>query len=155
MLGGALDKVENKYGVRREVNEVFLFHGCSNDSSNEILASGFDPRISKSSGLYGKGTYFARQLCKAMQYAVADSDGLRIVIVARVALGTPSFAKRVLIKDDVRRPPMEADSIIAAPGVMPGHHASTQTHCEYVVFDKAQAYPSFILKIKLCKKCKR
>eukprot|EP01043_Picozoa_sp_COSAG02_P015249 COSAG02_NODE_645_length_18947_cov_517.858712_1_plen_78_part_10 len=57
-------------------------------------------------GLYGAGTYFAEQSCKALQYSPAkeekwvDVNGstvtktTKIVLIARVALGDPFYAMK-------------------------------------------------------------
>ena len=57
-LQGGLAALEDKYGVDREANEVFLFHGTSDAVSQIITSQGFDPRISRSEGHYGTIPFF-------------------------------------------------------------------------------------------------
>ena len=47
------------------LNEHFLFHGTSEDVADVIVQHGFDERVASLSGLYGAGSYFANQSCKA------------------------------------------------------------------------------------------
>ena len=157
----ALTVFERDRGVDDDANEMFLFHGCSSEVACRIAAEGFDPRTSGRDGsykpLYGHGCYFARQICKALQYPNPPPPvgQTQTVIVARVLLGEPHVTTKVC--RDIARPPARPDgglydSVVAAPGYMEGHpHCDkTQKHWEYVTFDKAQAYPSFILTVKTC-----
>merc|ERR1719272_985434 len=54
------------------VNEVYLWHGCPHGTAQRIAREGFDERTASLEGLYGSGSYFAAQACKALQYASAD-----------------------------------------------------------------------------------
>lgn len=51
----------------QEVNEVYLFHGTSPQNAAIITRHGFDERVASMQGLYGAGTYFAEDSCKAHQ----------------------------------------------------------------------------------------
>jgi len=139
----------NMYGgVDTSVNECHLFHGTSTSIAATIAMEGFDFRLSKP-GFYGKGTYFASQACKSHQYAHKDGD-TRLIILSRVVLGDTWFAQEV--DRNLQRPPTRQgksrpyDSIIAKPGPMPGHSQDEQSHQEFVLFDKAQAYPEFLIE---------
>ena len=125
------------------LNEVLLFHGTQASNIQSIVAHGFDFRLARE-GFYGQGTYFASQTCKSWQYC---GDGAsRYMIVARVFLGKPSYASKV--EKDRKLPPKGHDSIIANPGRMPGHHQGLQSHQEFVIFDRYQAYPEFLLEMR-------
>lgn len=148
-LCGAL----RRFGTARSItgstaNEGYFFHGTEFRTAREIAVSGFDDRLS-SPGFYGRGTYFAAQACKSVQYS-PEEGGLRTMIVSRVTVGDPHFADKV--DKEMRRPPVRAgtqrpcDSVIAKPGVMPGHHKGRQAHQEVVVFEKTQAYPEFLVR---------
>ena len=50
-----------------EVNEHYLFHGCSEDAVRDISDQGFDFRLSKP-GFYGRAVYFAETPEKSDQY---------------------------------------------------------------------------------------
>ena len=114
-LQGGLAKLEEKYGADCEANELFLFHGTSDYVAQIISTQGFDPRISRSEGHYGMGTYFARQACKALRYAKQEPDGLYTLIVARVVLGEPYYATRFLQREFVRRPPSKKVDLPPGP----------------------------------------
>jgi len=132
--------------VDPDINEAILFHGTKAELCKKIVTEGFDDRLSRE-GFYGMGTYFASQACKSMQYA----SGLnKVILVSRVLLGDPHFATEVSGQNQkMRRPPERnsrvCDSIIARPGSMPGHSARFQSHQEFVIFERAQAYPEYIL----------
>ena len=125
-------------GIGAVQNECLLMHGTSFETAKKIANEGFDSRLAED-GYYGKGTYFASQSCKSEQY----SSSQKCIILARVALGHPHYADRC--NDGLTRPPAGADSVIARPGWMKGHHAEYQTHMEFVIFDRWQAYPEFIV----------
>ena len=122
-------------------NECLLFHGTSFETAKIIANEGFDSRLAKD-GYYGKGTYFASQSCKSAQYS-RNSFSHKCIILARVALGHPHYADRC--NNRWTRPPEDADSVIARPGEMRGHHGGHQTHMEFVIFDRWQAYPEFLV----------
>eukprot|EP00928_Gymnodinium_smaydae_P014654 TRINITY_DN15397_c0_g1_i1.p1 TRINITY_DN15397_c0_g1~~TRINITY_DN15397_c0_g1_i1.p1 ORF type:complete len:649 (-),score=77.86 TRINITY_DN15397_c0_g1_i1:204-2150(-) len=129
------------------LNESFLFHGTTYETTVKIALEGFDFRLSKP-GYYGHGTYFASQACKSHQYT--KSIVLHTLIVSRVAVGDIYYAEKV--DKECRRPPVHNgtsrsyDSVVAKPGPMPGHHQNNQTHQEFVIFDKLQTYPELIVQ---------
>eukprot|EP00928_Gymnodinium_smaydae_P046156 TRINITY_DN30753_c0_g1_i1.p1 TRINITY_DN30753_c0_g1~~TRINITY_DN30753_c0_g1_i1.p1 ORF type:complete len:647 (-),score=63.46 TRINITY_DN30753_c0_g1_i1:100-2040(-) len=133
------------------INEHLLFHGTTYDTAVKIAFEGFDFRLSKP-GYYGCGTYFASQACKSHQYTQGVYD-INTMILSRVAVGDIHYASRVDKK--CRRPPLHSgtlrchDSIVANPGRMPGHHQRWQAHQEFVIFEKFQAYPEFIIQYAL------
>lgn len=138
------------------LNERLLFHGTKVENATEIAIHGFDLRLSKEGGFYGKGLYFARQSCKAAQYCKSQylHSQERAIILSRVCLGDYTVAdavdqSRVLPPEKPRHFPADiarrADSIIARSGPMLGHPQGMQTHDEYIIFDSKQAYPEYIL----------
>ena len=129
-------------GIGAVQNECLLFHGTSFETAKIIANQGFDSRVANDDGYYGKGTYFASQSCKSAQYS-RNSFSQKCIILARVALGHPHYADRC--KTRWTRPPEDADSVIARPGEMRGHHGGYQTHMEFVIFHQWQAYPEFIV----------
>merc|ERR1711879_931300 len=107
-----------------------------------IAVSGFEPWASKHA-MYGQGTYFASQACKSHQYTcpanclrACSCPGRRTIIISRVALGDPFFAKRVDKK--MTHPPRCGQaarfygSVVANPGEMQGHQRGRQDHQEFV-----------------------
>eukprot|EP00929_Paragymnodinium_shiwhaense_P035919 TRINITY_DN19321_c0_g1_i1.p1 TRINITY_DN19321_c0_g1~~TRINITY_DN19321_c0_g1_i1.p1 ORF type:complete len:836 (-),score=127.93 TRINITY_DN19321_c0_g1_i1:180-2687(-) len=136
-----LDDLDRSRALDSGVNEVYLFHGTTEDNAKIIAAQGFDSRLA-ADGLYGKGTYFAHEACKALQYSRGAA-----VIVSRVVLGDPYYAPRA--DTSMRRPPAKSsithelyDSVVANPGTDKG--SGSQVHREYIIFEGAQAYPEFI-----------
>eukprot|EP00438_Fugacium_kawagutii_P014609 Skav210580 [mRNA] locus=scaffold3272:79349:90411:+ [translate_table: standard] len=98
-VGDALAQFAKEIEVDPAKTECLLFHGTrSFDLAQQIAEEGFDNRIALSSGLYGKGTYFAAQTCKSAQYAILNGNGTKAsfsemgtMIVARVAIGDPFY----------------------------------------------------------------
>lgn len=132
-----------------EINECFLFHGTSPQTATCIAQEGFDFRMARA-GYYGRGTYFASQSCKSFQYTGDGDVDLRTLIVSRVALGDISYATKVdreCQRPDIREGTLIChDSIVANPGPMCGHMQGQQSHQEFVIFDKFQAYPEFLVQ---------
>ena len=146
-VGEALQKkYENmrlEDGIGAMQNECLLFHGTSFETAKKIAKEGFDSRLARENGYYGKGTYFASQSCKSAQYSEMYGSSQKCIILARVVLGHPYYAGG--LDQDLTRPPEGADSVIARPGRMRDHHAEHQTHMEFVIFDRWQAYPEFLV----------
>ena len=40
------------------------------------------------------------------------------------------------------------DSVVVRPGPMDGHQTGFQAHHEYIIFDRLQAYPAFIVRVR-------
>eukprot|EP00438_Fugacium_kawagutii_P003640 Skav224210 [mRNA] locus=scaffold939:965398:965733:- [translate_table: standard] len=107
--------------------------------------------------MYGAGVYFACAACKSHQYTckhnARDPEGERTLIIARVALGDAYVAAETRMD---RRPPVRSDasgsaagtydSIVVKPGIIQGHHSSCQIHQEFVIFDREQAYPCYVVR---------
>mmetsp|Transcript_79808 Transcript_79808/g.258153 ORF Transcript_79808/g.258153 Transcript_79808/m.258153 type:complete len:511 (+) Transcript_79808:106-1638(+) len=142
--------------VFEHVSERWLFHGTSYENAGKIVIGGFDNRLSRRE-MYGAGTYFTSQSCKAHQYTCDKHRGrackcqvMRTMILARVALGDPYFTKT--LQKTARRPPDREngnghyDSVIANPGWMQNHKRQHQDHQELVIFDKGQAYPAYVIE---------
>ncbi|CAL1162084.1 unnamed protein product [Cladocopium goreaui] len=147
-----------------DVDEKMLLHGTSWDNANAIVREGFDHRTSRQ-GLYGAGVYFACAACKSHQYTCEHFTGPqahlksnhkceRTLIIARVALGDSYTATRKRTND--RRPPLRSDSslgtydsIVVKPGPITGHQNQEQIHQEYVIFDREQAYPCFVVQYRV------
>jgi len=150
-----LSKLSKKYAesskaeLSTDINEFYLFHGTSSKSARFICEHGFDERVANLNGLYGAGSYFAINSCKAHQYSLKYKDSSTLVmIVCRVVMGSPYCTSTTHTQK--RRPPDNAatpgrpfDSIFAQHGIAHGGH---QQHNEYVVFDRQQVYPEFIVR---------
>ena len=138
-----------------EVDEKILLHGTSWHNANSIVLEGFDHRTCYG-GLYGAGVYFAGAACKSHQYTCQHHKWCctcrseRTLIIARVALGDSYVAKET--RKNERRPPNRVgapgtcDSVVVEPGLVSGHHNPQQIHQEYVIFDREQAYPCYVVQ---------
>eukprot|EP00930_Biecheleria_cincta_P084306 TRINITY_DN73798_c0_g1_i1.p1 TRINITY_DN73798_c0_g1~~TRINITY_DN73798_c0_g1_i1.p1 ORF type:complete len:434 (-),score=74.87 TRINITY_DN73798_c0_g1_i1:68-1369(-) len=139
-----------------EVLQTFLFHGTSFQTAAAIAQEGFDPWLS-GPGYYGHGTYFATQACESHQCSTADKEkcngifqDLHTILVSRVASGSIWYADKV--DPELLRPPLQDevkrryDCVVAKPGPLPGHNKLYQSLQEVVIFEKAQAYPDFIVQ---------
>ena len=138
-----------------ELDEKILLHGTSWHNANSIVREGFDHRTCYS-GLYGAGVYFACAACKSHQYTCQHHKWCcacqreRTLIIARVALGDSYVAKETRKND--RRPPNRGgapgtyDSVVVEFGLVSGHHNPQQIHQEYVIFDREQAYPCYVVQ---------
>jgi len=74
------------------VGEELLLHGTSHLEA--IKEHGFNERFGSGVNMYGEGVYFTDQSCKAMQYTECnENDGSECIIVARVILGEPYYAR--------------------------------------------------------------
>jgi len=131
----------------RNANEQYLFHGTPKENADKIVNQGFDERVANK-GLYGRGIYFAHEACKCMQYTENDHA---TIVISRVVMGEPFYPRQQ--QTTLRRPPEKDpsthslyDSVIANPGVA---NLGTQVHREYVVYDRSQAYPEFVVTVEL------
>ena len=142
-----------------DVDEKILLHGTSWNNAASIVGNGFDHRTSRR-GMYGDGVYFASAACKCHQYTCEDHNSCcscshqRTLIIARVVLGDAYRAKETRFHE--RRPPVKHsilgatyDSIVVNPGLVKGHHQLKQIHQEFVIFDREQAYPCYVVQYEL------
>eukprot|EP00802_Teleaulax_amphioxeia_P020330 Tamp_20608.p1 GENE.Tamp_20608~~Tamp_20608.p1 ORF type:complete len:317 (+),score=46.09 Tamp_20608:2-952(+) len=140
-------KIGSAKDLSSKINEFYLFHGTSFKNAQIIAEHGFDERVSDMGGLYGAGTYFAINACKSHQYSEKySSSGQCVMLVCRVILGIPfgtttkHHARRA--PDNPATPGRPYDSIFAERGKANG---GQQQHNEYVVFDRTQIYPEYLV----------
>lgn len=131
--------------IHRPLNEVRLFHGTAQATAQLIAKHGFDERLASMGGLYGAGCYFAENACKSSQYA-PGTHGEHTILLCRVLLGD-SYRTSTRM-GQARRPPNKGghsgktfDSVLASGG--------TQVHREFMVYDKTQVYPEYIIYYRL------
>eukprot|EP00760_Papus_ankaliazontas_P008348 PhM_4_TR1373/c0_g1_i1/m.103961/K10799/TNKS; tankyrase len=154
-------------------NEYYLFHGLNGALVNTVINEGFDERVSNLRGMFGCGVYFAENSSKSDQYShtadckqvgavykggtavpctCASSTASRYMLLCRVTLGDPHvlLAATSSSSEPLRRPPVNPktsrpfDSIL---GESKSHNASASlAFREYIVFDRRQVYPEFIIE---------
>nr|CAG4718951.1 unnamed protein product [Naegleria fowleri] len=137
-------------GLDMTCNEVYLWHGTKPNVVNSITEHGFDERVSNLSGLFGAGIYFAEYCSKSDQYCTPDSNNDYSMFFSRVVLGRQIYnAGASSNLGNQRRPPQIPntngrvyDSVIGRS------NASSGSYAEFIVYDKNQCYPEFLIKYK-------
>ena len=143
--------------LARDVDEKILLHGTSWNNADSIVRHGFDHRTC-TNGMYGDGVYFAGSACKSHQYSCTYKCGKaspcrceRTLIIARVALGDAYHTSETLF--GARKPPTKngviCHSVVVNPGPIQGRSRALsrmQIHQEFVVYDREQAYPAFVVQ---------
>lgn len=135
--------MESKYG-QGCANEMHLYHGTKPDLVDIIANDNFDFRIagSRVGALYGDGSYFATTAKYSDLYASANSDGYKIILVAKVLTG--NFC---LGQPGLKRPP-EVDVNDYKKGCYDSTVNNILNPTIYCVFDKNQYYPEYIVEYR-------
>jgi hypothetical protein len=130
--------------LNNSLNEAFLWHGSSKAKIDNIVEEGFDERLSNLRGMLGGGLYFAEDSCKSGQYSEKSIASTRShwFVLSRVLLGSPHYTKAPM--PDIRRPPVGCDSVVFDPA----HDTGLGHHREFVIYDRFQAYPEFIVEAR-------
>ena len=70
-------------------SEVYLFHGTKPIAADKITRDNFRVDLAGSSTgtLYGRGIYLGEHCTKADEYAAADANGLRTMLVCTAKFG--------------------------------------------------------------------
>lgn len=128
------------------VNEVFLFHG-TNPIAVENMTSdtfSFDFAGSSRGTLYGRGLYFTEHSTRADEYAKADDAGVHTLLVCRVTMGD------ILHTSEPEPDPRSCEEICAKEkhSVLGDRIKCNDTFREFVVFDEAQVYASFVVQYR-------
>ncbi|NXG71942.1 PAR12 polymerase, partial [Baryphthengus martii] len=124
----------------KEVNEKLLFHGTQTSFTEPICVHNFDWRICGSNGTnYGRGTYFARDASYSHGYCQTASKT------------NTMFVARVLVGDYVRgnatyvRPPLKSGDGLRFYDSCVDNQLNPSI---FVVFEKYQIYPEYIIEYK-------
>ncbi|XP_061085359.1 uncharacterized protein LOC133119013 isoform X2 [Conger conger] len=126
-----------KNDAGRKVDERLLFHGTDSVHVDAICQQNFDWRLCGTHGTaYGKGSYFARDARYSHSYTSAS--GVRTMFVCRVLVGCYTRGDSSYL-----RPPSKdgGNSMFYDSCVDNTHDPSI-----FVVFEKHQVYPEYILK---------
>lgn len=74
------------------------------------------------------------------------TQGLHYMFYSRVTLGRPQFTKS---SQRFRRPENDLDCVIANQGRMAGHFNNYQHHREFIVYDRHQTYPEYLIAYRV------
>lgn len=96
-------------------------------------------------GLFGVGAYFAEDMTKSDQYADTRFKTYQ-VFIARVVLGEPHFADEPFLNK--LRPPPKKTSVVGLVDTSKEGFPSKGRFREFVIYDKAQAYPQFLVRLE-------
>ena len=130
------------------LNEKLLFHGTNAEVSKIIAKHGFDERVGAASGrLFGDGMYFAENSSKADQYVEGDSSREFCMFVTRVTLGTALFVSKTGFRG--KRPPDLTGTGAARGRIFDAVLGKVSgKYQEYIVFDRAQCYPEYLVNYR-------
>ena len=134
-----------------------LWHGTPH--VNQILKGGFDPRYCSMQGMFGGGVYFAENSTKSCRYANMQQKGdTGSLLLCSVALGESCVCR--VPQSDIRKPPEPSvldtkywsetgkyQSVFAPSNV--DDTFSFLAMREYVVYHTNQAYPQYVVNVKL------
>jgi len=147
--------------LAKDVNEVYLWHGCSPGIVTKVALSGFPEKLNSfNQGSYGHGAYFVEDADHADEFSADDSEGYYrgyyAMLLCRVTLGQTQVLSGPLLVDDARMSgsPAASPSTAADRHVGPGRPydstigptaASYGEFREFVVQDRAQIYPEYAI----------
>jgi hypothetical protein len=128
------------------VGEMYGWHGTKPSLVDLIAQSGFGERLANTAGLFSAGNYFAEASSKSDQYCTPAHDpvnGSYFMFLSRVMIGTPhpcaGFTGRIPPLLDASKPDAgRYDSVLGCAAV----------YREFIVYDKAQCLPEFIVEYK-------
>ncbi|XP_041694060.1 protein mono-ADP-ribosyltransferase PARP12-like [Coregonus clupeaformis] len=122
----------------KPVYERNLFHGTDESIIDAICEQNFDWRTCGVNGTpYGQGSYFARDASFSNNYIKSQSRSQKIMFVALVLVG--EFTKG---HDNYRRPPQKGTSMVLYDSCVDSQHNPSI----FVVFEKHQIYPEFLIE---------
>jgi len=133
--------------VEKAKNEYYLFHGTNPTAADLITGGDFRVDLSGSNAgtLYGRGIYFAECCSKSDEYTQPDEKtGLRTLLLCRVSCG------RINYRPDPWPDAGELVTSCVGKGskfhcVLGDREKCRGTFREYIVYDRAQAYPEWII----------
>ncbi|KAM6167669.1 protein mono-ADP-ribosyltransferase PARP12 isoform 1-T1 [Erethizon dorsatum] len=122
----------------KEVDERQLFHGTATSFVDAICQQNFDWRMCGLHGTsYGKGSYFARDAAYSHHYSKSDTH-IQMMFLARVLVG--DFVRGNLSL--VRPPAKEGQSNAFYDSCV----NSVSDPSIFVIFEKHQAYPEYLIQ---------
>jgi hypothetical protein len=137
-----------KTTLDRSVNEVWLFHGTSEEAARAIGSSSF--RLPGHPGLLGKGLYFAEWAAKSDGYSKKNDKGEKVMMLCRVILGQTLRLPDGQADHDAENliNGTSNDSLLG----MPAPNGTSLCPCkgarEFLVYDNSLVYPEYIMFYK-------
>ncbi|XP_072241538.1 protein mono-ADP-ribosyltransferase PARP12 isoform X1 [Leuresthes tenuis] len=120
------------------VDQKYLFHGTDESLIDAICEQNFDWRMCGVHGTaYGKGSYFARDASYSDRYSRAKGNSNKIMFVALVLVGQYTKGRSSYVKP----PPKGGSRTLYDSCVDTESNPSI-----YVVFEKQQIYPEYLIK---------
>ncbi|XP_029598588.1 protein mono-ADP-ribosyltransferase PARP12, partial [Salmo trutta] len=117
--------------------ELHLFHGTDPKHVDAICRDNFDWRLCGTNGtVYGEGSYFARDAKYSHSYT--SDSGVRSMFACQVLVGDYTRGNSAL-----RRPPPKGEG---SPTLYDSCVDNVLNPSIYVVFEKHQVYPEFLIK---------
>ncbi|XP_012995600.3 mucin-17-like isoform X2 [Esox lucius] len=117
--------------------ELTLFHGTDPKHVDAICRDNFDWRLCGTNGtVYGQGSYFARDAKYSHKFT--GNSGERSMFCCRVLVG--DYTKG---NSELRRPPSKGEG---NPSLYDSCVNNVQKPSKYVVFERHQVYPEFLIK---------
>ncbi|XP_031138528.1 protein mono-ADP-ribosyltransferase PARP12 [Sander lucioperca] len=131
------DQMKGRIGGKA-VNEQYLFHGTDESLIEAICEQNFDWRMCGVHGTaYGKGSYFARDASYSDRYARVKGTLNKIMFAALVLVGEYTRGRSSYV-----RPPSKGNSTTLYDSCVD----SESDPSIYVVFEKQQIYPEYLIK---------
>uniref|UniRef100_A0A3B5LQL8 Uncharacterized protein n=1 Tax=Xiphophorus couchianus TaxID=32473 RepID=A0A3B5LQL8_9TELE len=122
------------------VNQQYLFHGTDESLVDAICEQNFDWRMCGVHGTaYGKGSYFARDATYSDRYSRVGGSRTKNMFVALVLVGESTTGSSNYV-----RPPPKAGSKALYDSCV----NSTSNPSIYVIFEKQQIYPEYLIKYR-------
>jgi hypothetical protein len=135
-------------GLDVTCNEKYLWHGTKPQFSSIIGEHGFDERVSSLGGLFGAGVYFAEHCSKSDQYCTPDTNGEYSIFLCRVLLGRQIHHTPANMSQQRRPPEIPHANSRVYDSVVGKSNASNSAYREFIVYDRNQCYPEFLIKYK-------
>ncbi|XP_051249109.1 protein mono-ADP-ribosyltransferase TIPARP-like [Dicentrarchus labrax] len=128
----------------KEPLERHLFHGTTEEASEDICHNNFDPRMAGVNGTsYGFGSYFATTASFSKTYSSkAGPNEVRHMFLAKVLVGKVSVGR-----SHYRRPP-PLNSKMRQYHLYDACVDSLDKPSMFVVFDSCQCYPYYLIQYK-------
>ncbi|KAL7976349.1 hypothetical protein Chor_002568 [Crotalus horridus] len=138
------EQMKKKKGGQK-IDERLLFHGTSSSKLKAICVDNFDWRICGTNGtVYGKGSYFARDANYSDNYCQAKDDE-KVMFVAQVLVGEYAVGRPIYT-----RPPAKLTGVLDTYDSCVDRTVNPSV---FVIFEKHQAYPAYLIFYSEEKKC--